>query len=140
MLKLENIHTDRKMIFIKGDKGMEDRYTTLTDAALKLIIAYKNNDQPGKYLFEGQFGGKYSSIGIRKILHMAKAKAGMGPPGSIHPLRYSFATHLLENGTDLRYIYELLGHSSSSKTTEIYTHVSKLNISQIKSPGDLPDI
>ena len=139
MLKPENILTDRKMIFVKGGKGMKDRYTTLADAALKLIIAYENEYQPGKYLFEGQFGGKYSTTSIRKILHRAKAKAGVNTPGSIHTLRHSFATHLLENGTDLRYIQELLGHNSS-KTTEIYTHVSKLNISQIKSPGDLLDI
>ncbi|MBL7104110.1 MAG: tyrosine-type recombinase/integrase [Bacteroidales bacterium] len=91
------------------------------------------------YLFEGQYGGKYSTTSLRKILHRAKRKAGVTTLGSVHTLRHSFATHLLENGTDLRYIQELLGHNSS-KTTEIYTHVSNLNISKIKSPGDMIDL
>ncbi|MCP4551471.1 MAG: tyrosine-type recombinase/integrase [Bacteroidetes bacterium] len=91
---------------------------------------------PKRYLFEGQWGGQYSSTSIRNILHAAKKKAGVTTLGSVHTLRHSFATHLLENGTDLRYIQELLGHNSS-KTTEVYTHVSTLNISKISSPGDL---
>lgn len=135
----EGILIDRKMIFIKGGKGRKDRYSILGDSAITMIIKYLNKYKPEKYLFEGQFGGKYSSTSLRKILHQAKSKAGVSTTGSIHTLRHSFATHLLENGTDLRYIQELLGHNSS-KTTEIYTHVSTLNISKITSPGDMINI
>ncbi len=131
----EDILTDRKMVFVRKSKGRKDRYTTLADTALALIEEYKAEFRPKKYLFEGQFGGRYSSTSIRNILHQAKKRAQVKTAGSVHTLRHSFATHLLENGTDLRYIQELLGHSSS-KTTEIYTHVSNLNISNITSPGD----
>ena len=135
-MRKENILVDRKMVFVKGGKGMKDRYTTLAESALKLINEYIKEYKPEKYLFEGQYGGKYSTTSLRKILHRAKRNASVNTPGSVHTLRHSFATHLLENGTDLRYIQELLGHNSS-KTTEIYTHVSNLNISKIKSPGDM---
>jgi len=94
---------------------------------------------PKEYLFEGQYGGQYSTTSIRNTLHKAKDQAGITTRGSVHTLRHSFATHLLESGTDLRYIQELLGHESS-KTTEIYTHVSNLNLSKITSPGDLINI
>ena len=135
-MKVEDILFDRKMVFVKGGKGMKDRYTTLAESALKMLNDYIKEYKPEKYLFEGQYGGKYSSTSLRKILHRAKQNAGVTTPGSVHTLRHSFATHLLENGTDLRYIQELLGHKNS-KTTEIYTHVSTLNISQITSPGDM---
>ncbi|MBC8487281.1 MAG: tyrosine-type recombinase/integrase [Bacteroidetes bacterium] len=135
-MRKEDILVDRKMVFVKGGKGKMDRYTILAESALELMNDYIKEYKPEKYLFEGQYGGKYSSTSLRKILHRAKTKAGVTTPGSVHTLRHSFATHLFENGTDLRYIQELLGHSSS-KTTEIYTHVSTLNISQITSPGDM---
>lgn len=138
-LQVEDVLADRKMVFIKGGKGMKDRYSILAETALSMINHYVEQYNPKKYLFEGQYGGKYSATSLRKILHRAKSKAGVSTPGSVHTLRHSFATHLLENGTDLRYIQELLGHSST-KTTEIYTHVSTLNISKIKSPGDLINI
>lgn len=138
-IRKEDILLDRKMIFIKGAKGKKDRYSTLADTAKILIQEYLLENNPNKYLFDGQYGGKYSTESIRKILHRAKDKAKVYTRGSVHTLRHSFATHLLENGTDLRYIQELLGHSSS-KTTEIYTHVSILNISQIASPGDMINI
>jgi len=135
-MRVEDILVDRKMVFIRRSKGRRDRYTTLAEAALSMLTEYIIKYKPGNYLFEGQYGGQYSSTSIRKILHAAKKKAGVRTPGSVHTLRHSFATHLLENGTDLRYIQELLGHRSS-RTTEIYTHVSTLNISKITSPGDL---
>ncbi len=135
-MRVEDILVDRRMVFIRQSKGRKDRYTTLADSALSMITDYIIKYKPNKYLFEGQYGGQYSSTSIRNILHRAKSKAGVTTMGSVHTLRHSFATHLLENGTDLRYIQELLGHSSS-KTTEIYTHVSTLNISKITSPGDL---
>jgi len=138
-IRKEDILLDRKMIFIKGGKGMKDRYSTLAQSAILLINDYLAEYKPGKYLFDGQYGGKYSQESLRKVLHRAKNKANVSTLGSVHTLRHSFATHLLENGTDLRYIQELLGHSSS-KTTEIYTHVSTINISKITSPGDMINI
>ena len=92
--------------------------------------------QPTTYLFEGQIKGQpYDARSLQLILKQALQKAGNKKPVTLHWLRHSFATHLLESGTDLRYIQELLGHSSS-KTTEIYTHVSTKSLQQIKSPFD----
>lgn len=138
-IRVEDILFDRKMVFIRKSKGRKDRYSTLADRAYRMLSDYIHKVNPRKYLFEGQYGERYSSTSIRKVLIAAKKKAGVKTPGSVHTLRHSFATHLLENGTDLRYIQELLGHRSS-KTTEIYTHVSTLNISKITSPGDLINI
>ena len=87
-------------------------------------------------MFEGQKQGEqYSEKSLQSVLKQALQKVGITKPVTLHWLRHSYATHLLESGTDLRYIQELLGHSSS-KTTEIYTHVSTKNIQQIKSPFD----
>jgi len=134
-LRVEDVLFDRKLIHVRKSKGRKDRYTTLADNAINMLNIYLADENPKGYLFEGQNRAKYSDSSIRAILKTAKRKAGVKTTGSVHTLRHSFATHLLENGTDLRYIQELLGHSSS-KTTEIYTHVSNLNLSQITSPGD----
>jgi site-specific recombinase XerD len=91
--------------------------------------------QPKSLLFEGQYGDVYSATSIRKVLHKAIEKSGVPRRGGVHSLRHSFATHILEAGTDLRYIQELLGHSSS-KTTETYTYVSNKYLYKIKSPLD----
>jgi len=91
--------------------------------------------KPINYLFEGMNGGKYSPTSVAKILKKAALKAGLQKNVTPHMLRHSFATHLLEQGTDLRYIQELLGHNSS-KTTEIYTHVSNKAIAKIRNPVD----
>lgn len=135
-LKKEDLLRDRGLLFVRKSKGRKDRYTKLAGNALQLTDEYLATCSPREYLFEGQYGGRYSTTSIRNVLHAAKRKAGIQTKGSVHTLRHSFATHLLENGTDLRYIQELLGHESS-KTTEIYTHVSTLNLSKITSPGDL---
>ena len=97
----------------------------------KYFVEYK----PEVWLFEGQTGGKYSARSIQSILRAAVAKTNIKKPVTPHTLRHSFATHLLENGTDLRYIQSLLGHESS-KTTEIYTHITTKGFDQIKSPLD----
>ena len=102
---------------------------------MKLLREYSKEYHPKKYLFEGQNGGKYSPTSVANILKKASFKAGIRKNVTPHMLRHSFATHLLEQGTDLRYIQELLGHKSS-KTTEIYTHVSKKAIDKIKNPVD----
>ncbi len=135
-LKVEDILFDRKLVFVRKSKCRKDRYTTFADSAIKLVKEYLEIYKPTNYLFEGQYGSRYSDTSIRNILNAAKKHAGVKTVGSVHTLRHSFATHLLENGTDLRYIQVLLGHSSS-RTTEIYTHVSTLNLSNITSPGDL---
>ena len=123
------------MLFIKGGKGHKDRYSLLSAKALEFLQEYYKEYQPKDYLFEGQYGGRYSETSIRNILRTSMEKARVKQKATVHTLRHSFATHLLEQGTDLRYIQELLGHSSS-KTTEIYTHVSKKEISKIISPAD----
>jgi integrase/recombinase XerD len=138
-LRINDILFDRKLIHIRKSKGRKDRFSILADTTISLLNDYMREYAPKNYLFEGQYGGQYSEGSIRKILETAKEKAGVKTKGSVHGLRHSFATHLLENGTDLRYIQELLGHNSS-KTTEIYTHVSNINLSKIKSPGDLIDL
>ncbi len=138
-LRKEDLLRDRGLLLIRKSKGRKDRYTKLADNAIQLIDAYLAENQPKEYLFEGQFGGRYSDTSIRNVLHEAKRKAGVTTRGSVHTLRHSFATHLLENGTDLRYIQEMMGHESS-KTTEIYTHVTTKGFDQLKSPMDLLDI
>ena len=134
-LRPDDILRDRMQIRIRQSKGKKDRYTILAKTTLKLLEEYFRAYKPGEYLFEGQFGGKYSATSVRKVLSEAVQKAGVHPHSGTHTLRHSFATHLLEAGTDLRYIQGLLGHNSS-KTTEIYTHVSNVHLQTIRSPLD----
>ena len=101
-----------------------------------MLREYYKLYKPKVFLFEGQTEGKpYDDRSLQQVLKQALKKANITKPVTLHWLRHSYATHLLESGTDLRYIQELLGHNSS-KTTEIYTHVSTKNIQQIKSPFD----
>jgi len=134
-LEISNIDSERMVININGAKGKKDRISLLSINTLNLLRKYYKEYKPKKYLFEGSKGGKYSSTSIAKLLKNAANKAGIQKNVTPHMLRHSFATHLLEQGTDLRFIQELLGHSSS-KTTEIYTHVSKKAIDKIKNPVD----
>ena len=134
-LKITDIDSERMVINIRGGKGKKDRISLLSDHMLVLLRNYYRAYRPKDYLFEGQNGGKYSPTSIANILKKASLKAGIRKKVTPHILRHSFATHLLEQGTDLRYIQELLGHNSS-KTTEVYTHVSKKAIDQIKNPVD----
>lgn len=135
-LKPEDIDSKRMLIHIKGSKGRKDRYTILSETALEILREYWREYKPRKWLFEGARPGRYLSIRtVEKILEHACEKANIRKDVSVHTLRHSFATHLLEGGTDLRYIQELLGHKDS-KTTEIYTHVSIKSIEKIKSPLD----
>ena len=138
-LKLADIDSDRMQVFIKGAKGKKDRYSLLSEKLLPLLRDYFVAYRPKMFLFEGINGGQYSERSIQTLVKAAMQKAGIHKNSSVHTLRHSFATHLLENGTDLRYIQSLLGHSSS-KTTEIYTHVTSKALSGIKSPLDHLDI
>lgn len=134
-LRVEDILDDRMQIRIKQAKGKKDRYTILAGNTQVLIRKYKDVYNPQDYLFEGQFGGRYSDTSIATALKESIKRAGLKAKRGTHILRHSFATHLLEGGTDLRYIQGLLGHNSS-KTTEIYTHISNTFLQQIKSPID----
>ena len=138
-LRRTDILPDRKQVVIRGGKGGKDRITLLSDKVLAKLDLYLEAYRPKVYLFEGQHGGAYSDTSVQAIFKQAKAKAGITAPATVHTLRHSFATHLLEKGTDLRYIQTLLGHSSS-KTTEIYTHVSTKAIGKIRSPLDDLDL
>jgi len=135
-LKPEDIDSKRMLIRIKGAKGRKDRYTLLSEMALEILRKYWRDYKPDKWLFEGARKERYiSTRTVQHILEHACRQAGIRKDISVHTLRHSFATHLLEGGTDLRYIQELLGHAHS-KTTEIYTHVSTKSLSKIQSPLD----
>lgn len=134
-LTFKDIDANRKLVIIRGGKGNKDRITPLSDKVLELLRAYYKSYKPKVYLFEGMYGGRYDERSLASVLKRALTTTNINKPVTLHWLRHSYATHLLESGTDLRYIQELLGHSSS-KTTEIYTHVSTKNIQNIKSPFD----
>lgn len=134
-LEITDIDSQRMLIHIKKAKGKKDRYTLLSNAFVKILREYYIAYKPKKYLFEGQKGGKYSNASAQRILKNALNKVGIKKKVTLHSLRHSFATHLLEKGTDIRYIQELLGHSSP-KTTMIYTHVTETSLKKIKNPFD----
>lgn len=135
-LKPQDIDSKRNIVLLKNAKGKKDRITPLSPIILEMLRNYYNGYKPKIWLFEGQIvGEQYSEQSLQSVLKQALQKVEITKPVTLHWLRHSYATHLLESGTDLRYIQELLGHSSS-KTTEIYTHVSTKSIQQIKSPFD----
>ncbi len=135
-LKLTDIDSKRGLVIIRQSKGRKDRVAPLSEKVLELLRTYYNAYKPNIWLFEGQDKkSQYDERSLANVLKQALEKSGIQKPVSLHWLRHSYATHLLENGTDLRYIQEILGHSSS-RTTEIYTHVSNHNIQRITSPFD----
>lgn len=138
-LRKEDIKLDRKQVFIIAGKGKKDRYSVLSEKVVQLLKVYLEEYKPEYWLFEGQDGGQYSARSIQKIFRKAVAKAGINPYSTVHTLRHSFATHLLERGMDLRYIQTLLGHNSS-ETTEIYTHITSKAREKLCSPLDFLDI
>lgn len=131
-LKPEDIDSKRMLIRVNQGKGNRDRYTILSEKVLKDLRVYFLKYRPKNWLFESPEGNKYSTTSVSSILKRAAKKAGISKHVNPHMLRHSFATHLLEAGTDLRYIQTLLGHKSS-KTTEIYTHVAINTFSVIKN-------
>jgi integrase/recombinase XerD len=134
-LKPQHIDSKRMVIKVEQGKGGKDRLTLLSPRLLINLRAYYKKYKPKNYLFEGARGGQYTGSSVRMIINTAAKNAGLTQRITPHTLRHSFATHLLEDNTDLRYIQSLMGHSSTM-TTEIYTHVATKNISQIASPLD----
>jgi integrase/recombinase XerD len=135
-LKPANIDSKRHMLLILNGKGKKDRVIPISDKVIEMLREYYKMYRPEVWLFEGQYKGEpYSEKSLQSVLKQAITKAHITKPVTLHWLRHSYATHLLEAGTDLRYIQELLGHKSS-KTTEIYTHVTEKSLQKILSPFD----
>ena len=137
-LKLRDIDSERMQIFIERSKGKKDRYVNLSPLLLDILRSYVKHyvPRPKVFLFESEHtGGPYPTRTIQQIFSNAKTKAGIRKNVGIHSLRHSFATHLLDRGTDIRYIKEILGHFSI-RTTERYLHVSKSQLVNIESPFD----
>ena len=135
-LKPIDIDSKRNLLIIRNAKGRKDRIVPLSDKLIKMLREYYIIYRPEVWMFEGQNKGEqYSEQSLQSVLKQSVVKCNIKKPVTLHWLRHSYATHLLERGTDLRYIQELLGHKSS-KTIEIYTHVSTKSIQLIKSPFD----
>ncbi|MFQ6079366.1 MAG: tyrosine-type recombinase/integrase, partial [Thermodesulfobacteriota bacterium] len=135
-LRVADVEVERRMVFIRGGKGGKDRYTLLADAASEVLRAYQAEYKPGGWLFPGAKPGTHvSPRTIQKVFEAAREKARIRKDATVHTLRHSFATHLLESGTDIRHIQELLGHKDP-RTTQRYTHVSSRALGRIRSPLD----
>ena len=135
-LKISDVDSKRHMLIIRNSKGYKDRQMPISDKTIEMLREYYKTYKPQTWLFEGQKSGeKYSEESLAKVLKNAVNKANIRKTVTLHWLRHSYATHLLEAETDLRYIQELIGHKSS-KTTKIYTHVSQKSLQKIKSPFD----
>ena len=135
-LRLKDLDSKRRTVTIVNGKGQKDRVLPVSEKLMKMIIKYYKLYRPSNYLIEGQFkGNSYSETSLEKIFHKYLGKIYKNHNFTLHCLRHSYATHLLEAGVSLRYIQELLGHKSS-KTTEIYTHVSMTGLQNIKNPAD----
>lgn len=134
-LKITDIDSGRMQIHIKGAKGKKDRIVALPESLLEQLRDYYKAYKPKEYLFEGQYGGQYTTRSAQAVFTAALRAAKINKKTGIHGLRHSYATHLLETGTDIRLIQELLGHNSV-KTTMIYTHVSDISLKQVTSPLD----
>ncbi|HQV00269.1 MAG: tyrosine-type recombinase/integrase [Bacteroidia bacterium] len=140
-LKFKDLDKHRNLIRIEQAKGKKDRYVPYSSKLKQLLRNYYEewDPKPQVYIFEGQYGGKYSERSAGKVLQASLKTCNIIKDVSLHTLRHSYATHLLEAGTDIRYIQELLGHNSP-KTTMIYTQVSNKKLSEIKSPLDDLDV
>lgn len=134
-LKITDIDSARMVVYVRNAKGKKDRQVGLSETLLPFLRAYYVQYKPKEYLFEGQKGGPYSTRSLQLILKGAKQKAGITKQGSMHALRHSFATHLLEGGTDVTLMQKRLGHYDI-KTTLRYTHVSKTLLENVQSPFD----
>lgn len=138
-IKLTDLDTDRGILHIREGKGNVDRMVPIPQKVWEKIRTYINGYKPVTYLFEGQAGGRYSVESVYSVFKQSLRRAGIKKDVGVHCLRHSYATHLHESGLDIRYIQELLGHKST-RTTEIYTHVSRRNLFAIRSPIEDMDI
>ncbi len=133
-LKVKHIDGERQMIFVERAKGKKDRIVSLSPNMLIMLREYYKHYQPKEYLFEGQFANEHlSERSIQQVIQKAKRKAGIKQDGSMHMLRHSFATHLLDKGIDVTFIQKLLGHNDI-KTTLKYLHVTNKDLVHILSP------
>jgi site-specific recombinase XerD len=136
-LRRQNLDIDRKLLLINKAKGRKDRYTILSEIVINSLKKYIYSARITTWLFPGAQPGKHLSVrSAQYIFEHSLQKAGIAKDASIHSLRHTFATHLLENGTDIRYIQELMGHATL-RTTERYTHVARRNTLKIQSPLDI---
>ncbi|WP_408894389.1 tyrosine-type recombinase/integrase [Paenibacillus taichungensis] len=139
-LQCSNLDIERQTLIVRQGKGQKDRRTLLSNIAWEIVQEYIKEYRPQRWLFPGQSSDRHlTERSVQKVFEEARQRAGIDKKVSIHALRHSFATHLLENGTDLRYIQELLGHTSA-RTTQRYTHVSTKDIQRIQSPLDRLDL
>ena len=134
-LQLKDFDFDRDQLHIRNAKGRKDRYATIAKSLHPLLKSYYTSYKPTVYFIENPNGGLYSAGSVRSFLKKSCRAAGINKKVTPHTLRHSYATHLLEQGTDIRYIQELLGHSKP-ETTMIYTHVTQKSLRDIKSPLD----
>ena len=135
-LKLAHFLLERKQLIIKNGKGRKDRYVSLADSFYPLLSNYYHSYKPKKYFVEGRKGERYSAQSVRHFLRKSCSKARIKKTVTPHTLRHSYATHLLENGVDIRYIQSLLGHAKP-ETTMIYTHVKRKDLMEIQNPLDI---
>ncbi|MGK4568084.1 tyrosine-type recombinase/integrase [Flavobacterium sp. 3HN19-14] len=134
-LKIADIDSKNMQVLVERGKGKKDRYANLPVSILEQLRHYYLMYKPKNYLFEGEDGGKYSVRSVQQVFKTALDKSGCSKKVGIHSLRHSFATHLLEQGTDIRFIQELLGHNNI-QTTLLYTAVTDNKIRKIISPLD----
>jgi site-specific recombinase XerD len=138
-LRIEDVRSQENLLYIRQSKGAKDRRVPLSVMMLRILREYFKAYRPSHYLFEGQKGGKYSPTSSRAVLKKACKKAGIRIKVTLHTLRHSYATHLMESGVGLRYIQEILGHESP-KTTMLYTRISGKRLSEIRSPLEDMDL
>jgi integrase/recombinase XerD len=136
-LKIKDVDSKRGFLTIRQSKGNKDRMIPISDQIVEMLREYYKLYRPEFWLFEGNTrGDQYTASSLEKVLKKSIEDSGIKKPVTLHWLRHSYATHLLESGTDLRYIQHLLGHKSS-QTTEIYTHVTDTSLQRIRSPYDM---
>jgi len=132
-LKVRDVLPDELIVCVRQGKGRKDRQTVFPEKLKNDIHFLVTGRESGDYLFESERGGRLTERTAQAVFERALVKSGIKKDATFHSLRHSFATHLLENGTDIRYVQELLGHANI-RTTQIYTHITNPAIRNIKSP------